>query len=541
MEKRSFNDILDVKMGPEEIDETDAFLNILVDRTTRDMSTETLLRILPNLTDILSDIGHFEQKITYMNDGADVKSSGMLLQFANRAKDKFDKESEKIFIHRSKQISYQYDFESRDFERSELLANIAYLANTIAHRIEHCIRKQRFDKSDDDYFKEKCRNSGLPEHTMSDLQQAFYSLKNDCIKELLECQKNGENVKITSFYDRKARTKAAYVCLPGYFEPFVFHYSEREVKGIPEVQVCPFKDKTTFNFKVTPEQREIFEWLGDNYWGLNRSRIDWYLQNQSEFEGPQLSDSTGETEELQQNKPFQQDNKQMSNGKTTKWKSNEEFIQMAQEKIGITFNQEQKEQLLNRTASINFDKIYARIKAEICENLKGMEIKPEDMDVEALKCLLWLKLSYGLSGINNGTVNGNELTDRIVDSVLTYQDAFDYLQKNPNATIKEIKEQVNNGSKNSTEQDKKHENTEKNKEKEPQIEHSINVSDESYAVIATLLQQRLEETDKKLQEAQELMEEAKRKEQEAKAERDALVKTLQELGILPREEGVKNI
>lgn len=266
------------------IDNLDLYINILYCREFDDMSDENLLEILTNLITILNDMKVIENKFKFVNYGKD-EQIGILERYMISSKFQFKKESEKVLIDPKKQIEYQYDYSAREYKRSELLTNVMNLSNLIAHRIQEFYERGEINQTHSRELENKCIEEGIRSCNIEELIDEFYYLKDDCIMELVECQKNGEPVNLYSYKDEQGRTVVG-VWIPQYFEPFLVHCREdnQALPYIKKVEKNPYPNKTTFSFRVTPEQEEIFEWLEHTQWeGINARRIYAYLEAKRKF------------------------------------------------------------------------------------------------------------------------------------------------------------------------------------------------------------------------------------------------------------------
>lgn len=266
------------------IDTLDSYINILYFREFDDMSNENLLDILTNLIDILNDMKVLENRFNFVNYGKD-EQMGILERYMKSSVFKFGKDSEKVLIDPKKQIEYQYDYSAREYKRSELIVNVMNLSNIIAHRIQDLYEKGILNQTHSAQLEKKCIEEGISECNIQELIDEFFYLKDDCITELVECQKNGEPVNLYSYKDEQGRTVVG-VWIPQYFEPFLVHSREdnQALPYIKEVEKNPYPNKTTFSFRVTPEQEEIFEWLEHTQWeGINARRIYAYLEAKRKF------------------------------------------------------------------------------------------------------------------------------------------------------------------------------------------------------------------------------------------------------------------
>jgi len=282
------------------IDALDSYINILYCREFDDMSDENLLDILTNLIDLLNDMGVIENKFNFVNYGANGQQ-GILERYMKSANTKFGTESRKVLINPEKQMEFQYDLSNREYKRSELLVNVMNLSNIVAHRILDFYEKGILNQTHSAQLEKKCIEEGIRGCNIRELIDEFFYLKDDCIEELVECQKDGELVNLYSYKDEEERTVVG-IWIPEYFEPILVHCTEDNpaLYQIMDVKENPYPYKTTFSFRVTPEQDEIFEWLAKTDWrGNNSKRIYAYLEAKrkfKEYEKQKLANSDEHTE-----------------------------------------------------------------------------------------------------------------------------------------------------------------------------------------------------------------------------------------------------
>lgn len=121
-------------------------------------------------------------------------------------------------------------------------------------------------------------------------------------------------------------------------------------------------------------------------------------------------------------------NEQLSDNSRTEI-TNEEFLNMINQNLGGIITPDLMEGLLKR-ASYSFENLYVnKLKEDIVDRLKFLEVEDELLETEAQKVFLYIRMTKNISMINSGSLNGKNLSDVLDDSVVEYADGMKFFEK----------------------------------------------------------------------------------------------------------------
>ena len=190
---------------------------------------------------------------------------------------------------------------SEDSQKSEMYANIMYLSNVMAH----ILAENRTNLESIKNLKEE----GID---INDAIKDMYALKDRCIREIIKCKENGENLEIFFTYDEGVNQTFTAI-IPNYMEPFSMHINKNT--GIDEdtfekyppksIEMLP-NYKTIYPFKVTPEKENALKYIYRNIEDRDlkrvKSRVKWYFDAQERLREPKTKISFQKEGEIKDEK-----------------------------------------------------------------------------------------------------------------------------------------------------------------------------------------------------------------------------------------------
>lgn len=109
--------------------------------------------------------------------------------------------------------------------------------------------------------------------------------------------------------------------------------------------------------------------------------------------------------------------------------TNEEFLNMINQNLGGIITPDLMGGLLKQ-ASYSFKNLYTdRLREDIVDRLKFLEVDDEILETEAQKVFLYIRMTKNISMINSRAINGKNLSDILDDSVVEYADGMKFFEK----------------------------------------------------------------------------------------------------------------
>lgn len=109
--------------------------------------------------------------------------------------------------------------------------------------------------------------------------------------------------------------------------------------------------------------------------------------------------------------------------------TNEDFLNMINQNLGKIITPDIMEGLLKR-ASYSFKNLYdGKLREDIVDGLKILEVPDESLEIEAQKVFLYIRMAKNISMINSGAINGEKLSNILADSVIEYGEAIKFFEK----------------------------------------------------------------------------------------------------------------
>ena len=124
--------------------------------------------------------------------------------------------------------------------------------------------------------------------------------------------------------------------------------------------------------------------------------------------------------------------------------TNEDFLKMINQNLGDIITPDIMEGLLKR-ASYSFKNLYeGKLREDIVDRLKILEVPDEALEIEAQKVFLYIRMSKNISMINSGAINGENLSNILDDSVIEYDKAIKFFEKHitEGLSYKEMKKAI---------------------------------------------------------------------------------------------------
>lgn len=109
--------------------------------------------------------------------------------------------------------------------------------------------------------------------------------------------------------------------------------------------------------------------------------------------------------------------------------TNEVFLNMINQNLGDIMTPDIIEGLLKR-ASYSFKNLYeGKLREDIVDRLKILEVPDETLEIEAQKVFLYIRMAKNISMINSGAINGENLSNILDDSAIEYDKAIKFFEK----------------------------------------------------------------------------------------------------------------
>ena len=109
--------------------------------------------------------------------------------------------------------------------------------------------------------------------------------------------------------------------------------------------------------------------------------------------------------------------------------TNEDFLNMINQNLGDIITPDIMNGLLKR-ASYSFQNLYeGKLREDIVDRLKILEVPDEDLEIEAQKVFLYIRMAKNISMINSGAIKGENLSNILDDSVIEYDKTIKFFEK----------------------------------------------------------------------------------------------------------------
>ena len=428
-------------------------------------SYEDMQSVIDSLYLLCTETGFLDNRRDFLNKGNGLRGNngifGIMKEYIETeyCENSEVKKKGKELLVRTKDINDQFYFlEDDQRPRSELLANMMLLSNSMAHLVDtNDISKM---------FTEEGQESKIQ------LKDAFYEIKERCIEELINCKQSGEDIFIEKIiYDG---TDAILVAIPGYFEPFCVHLNNVKL-NLDEYDSLQYFNYniskmdmliTTFPLKISEEKDSIIREYMNPYRTdpneLNgiRDRLLWYINTQDRFKEIREGKMKQEPKTVGIKENDMQDKKEVKFKKVTtsptepnkditkkrtrnkrpekaeKFKEiNRVFLESLNEQLGGIIGPTMIDKFLNR-ASYSFEAlINGRLKAIATPFFKDKDLDELQMNKELLKIFIYIRMFSKISMINNSRIDDENSIEVVRNAFGNYETAFEFMQKNKDGNL----------------------------------------------------------------------------------------------------------
>ena len=316
--------------------------------------TDLLSQIDPR--DILDTIASFGTQIGMFDDQEELDSLLSRYQLdLSTSGNPLIKEMSKNLKFSVQDYNYQYAY--GDQKPGEAIANVAWLANKMAH------------------FFEEAQEKGLIHDKMFpsfDFKEFFMSIKNYSMHEIIKAKKNGENVRLAIIED-PTKTKndkfknALFIALPEYFQPIILHYPKGEFTP-EELAVCNDRDDFSYDviynisnsptmpLKLDVEKESLLDYIYQTEYKYRTeknpdiNKLDWYFSHNK----PRKLLRSPKPKIRRDLKSFESEKKEEKKKKKRN-RLNKKFLTDLFEKYDIPFPDYLQEHFIEKTNYLNND------------------------------------------------------------------------------------------------------------------------------------------------------------------------------------------
>ena len=405
-------------------------------------------KLLKDLYEFLDNCGFFDNLIASVNSeptSAIKQIYDYLLDSSNAQM----RERKNDILLQKKDLVEQFKPENQT-SKGELYANLIQLLTF----------STRFINANAGWLKRMVRINDV------DLSNANKKLRSMCMREILKCKKEGENISI-EYKDKTSESLGSflfYIHDRQYFEPFyctdcgvkkdVLDKSQYTTLGY--VRVNKNGELNTLHlsipFRVSEEKRKILEYIIGNMedrklanttalaktvWYAGQENIKKEVKNidKKTPTKPKNSAIFPETptqpaiSSIPETPTNTEPQKKLTEQDRMKLR-NEKFWQEIYKKITGEEIYSSLCNVLTWRTSYEIQETYNKIKENLISTLEAQNIPQDKIEVEAYKLFLYLKLAYPMSKINIKAFTENEFTEILNEAASVYDIAIDVIQNN---------------------------------------------------------------------------------------------------------------